>query len=566
MKTKLLLLVSLVVSLGIRAQIVQIPDASFKAKLLSSSPANSIAKNLSGNYFSIDANNDGEIQVSEALQVGGIEIIDPDTDVPIHDYEGILSFTNLTSIKIDYWNVPGNPFTISGLSSLQNLDVKFESYDPGSVSLSNCMLLKNVKIYGITLTALSNTPVIENLSINGFSMPSTVMNSIEGLNNLKNLELLGFMDLISGLTLDLSGHNNLQSLSVIGTSLANVDVSGCGLLHTITLNSPNSLQFININSSNCPNLVNYLIGQDASVSAHIISDNCPGLTQFICNSGEVSLSLNNCVNLETIDVRNLISLSVNNDIKLHTIKALRFRDTALDLSGSGLQNLKHLEISYIPPFFPSMDDQGSLTSLNVQGITSLEKLYCANHQISALNIQGCTNLLTLDCRKNKLTGLDVRGQTHLQELHCGNNLLTSLLMKNGKNEIADFPDNPDLQYICCDGSQVEDIQSLVNEYAYTSCVINTACTAVLANDEAVSGPQDEDAVKIYPIPVKKEIMIEALSAIHSAELYDAQGRIIQKQIYNSKNVKMNIEGNPSGVYYLKINTEKGSLMKKILKN
>lgn len=571
MKTKLLFLIFLVVALGTRAQVVHIPDVNFKAKLLTSSPTNSIAKNLSGNYFSIDANHDGEIQVSEALQVGEIEIIDPYTDIPIHDYDGILSFTNLKSIKIDYWNVPSNSFTISGLNSLQNLDVEFENYDPGNITLSDCMLLKNVRIYGITFTALNNTPVIENLSVNGFSMPSSTMNSIEGLSNLKHLELIDFIDLISGLTLDLSGHDNLLSLSIINTSLANVDVSGCELLHTITLNSADPLQFnynptININSSNCPNLVNYFVGQGSPISAHIISDNCPGLIHFISNYGEVSLSLNSCVNLETIDVRNLISLSVHNDIKLNTIKALRFRDTALDLSGSGLQSLKHLEISYVSPFFPSTNDPGNLTSLNLQGIASLEELRCANHQISNLNIQGCTNLLTLDCSRNKLTSLDLRGQTDLQELYCGNNLLTSLLIKNGKNEITDFSDNPNLQYICCDDSQVANVQSLVDEYAYTNCVINTNCNAVLANDENVSRAANDDAVRIYPIPVKREMVIEAFSTIHSIELYDAQGRIIQKQINNSKNVKMNIESNPSGVYYLKINTEKGSWIKKILKN
>ena len=51
------------------AQIVNIPDANFKAKLLAASPSNQIAINLAGNYNKIDTNDNGEIEQSEALQV-----------------------------------------------------------------------------------------------------------------------------------------------------------------------------------------------------------------------------------------------------------------------------------------------------------------------------------------------------------------------------------------------------------------------------------------------------------------------------------------------------------------
>ncbi len=113
MKTKLLLVCFLMLFCMRKAQIVNIPDANFKAKLLESSSTNQIAQNLSGSYFAIDANNDGEIQVSEALQVGELEIIDPNTFTFILSYTGILSFANLKSLKIDYFNVPNEPVIIS---------------------------------------------------------------------------------------------------------------------------------------------------------------------------------------------------------------------------------------------------------------------------------------------------------------------------------------------------------------------------------------------------------------------------------------------------------------------
>ncbi|MFN3640336.1 MAG: T9SS C-terminal target domain-containing protein, partial [Flavobacterium sp.] len=57
-----------------QAQIINIPDANFKAKLLEASPSNTIARNTQNQYFKIDSNNDGEIQLSEALEVYGLNL------------------------------------------------------------------------------------------------------------------------------------------------------------------------------------------------------------------------------------------------------------------------------------------------------------------------------------------------------------------------------------------------------------------------------------------------------------------------------------------------------------
>ncbi|WP_290831594.1 hypothetical protein [Flavobacterium sp.] len=70
-------LLTLLLCFVANAQIVNIPDANFKAKLLSASSDNPVASNqIPENYYgsvstynTIDTNNDGEIQVSEALMI-----------------------------------------------------------------------------------------------------------------------------------------------------------------------------------------------------------------------------------------------------------------------------------------------------------------------------------------------------------------------------------------------------------------------------------------------------------------------------------------------------------------
>src|SRR5690554_7341179 len=77
------------------AQIVNIPDANFKAELLQASTSNTIAKNATGQNIKIDTNDDGEIQISEALNVYELNVHDSN----IGDLTGIGAFVNLTHLR-----------------------------------------------------------------------------------------------------------------------------------------------------------------------------------------------------------------------------------------------------------------------------------------------------------------------------------------------------------------------------------------------------------------------------------------------------------------------------------
>ena len=68
----------------------------------------------------------------------------------------------------------------------------------------------------------------------------------------------------------------------------------------------------------------------------------------------------------------------------------------------------------------------TLTALNVQGLTSLQKLYCYHNQLTELNVQGLTSLIRLECYYNQLTELNVQGLTSLKVLECYHNQLTEL--------------------------------------------------------------------------------------------------------------------------------------------
>jgi Secretion system C-terminal sorting domain len=121
MKTKILFL-AIAYSTMINAQIINIPDLNFKARLLAASTSNNIASTIEPNdngyvstYNKIDVNNDGEIQVSEALLIKFLRV----PGVNINDVTGVNAFVNLK-----YFNCANNQISdidVSGLSKLRIL-------------------------------------------------------------------------------------------------------------------------------------------------------------------------------------------------------------------------------------------------------------------------------------------------------------------------------------------------------------------------------------------------------------------------------------------------------------
>jgi len=140
------------------SQVINFPDANFKARLLQSSPSNTIAQNNnSGLYIKIDSNNDGEIEQSEALEVNNLNIIGQN----ISNLEGLQYFTNLTSLGIN-----NNHVTQINLSPLFNLIyLNCNTNQLTSLDFSNLPNLKWVDCDNNLVTSLdfSYNPLFEDL-------------------------------------------------------------------------------------------------------------------------------------------------------------------------------------------------------------------------------------------------------------------------------------------------------------------------------------------------------------------------------------------------------------------
>ncbi len=179
MKKYLILL--LLASFSVEAQIVNIPDANFKAKLLEASPSNTIAQNNSLQYIKIDANDDGEIQESEALLVRNLNV----SNSNISNLEGILSFTNIYYLDASYNSLSDVDFVgLNNLSFLILNNNQINSFNAFSDSGFKTLILNNNfltsfdfsnynnmdNVFGYVEINLNNNPLtFFNFNLNSYS-------------------------------------------------------------------------------------------------------------------------------------------------------------------------------------------------------------------------------------------------------------------------------------------------------------------------------------------------------------------------------------------------------------
>jgi uncharacterized repeat protein (TIGR01451 family) len=80
------------------------------------------------------------------------------------------------------------------------------------------------------------------------------------------------------------------------------------------------------------------------------------------------------------------------------------------------------------------------------------------------------------------------------------------------------------------------------------------------------GEHTDQSVAIWPNPVDDVINIAAATAISSVQLYDVQGRLLQISGPGSALVSIPVASRQSGIYFVKVFTDNGITIQKIIKN
>ena len=305
-----------------QAQIVNIPDANLKNALVNIGCFNTSGNvSINGNginfynanfYVDVDANDDGEIQVAEALSVTNLNLI----NYSIVDLTGIEAFENLEFIDIS-----GN--LISDLTPLYNLSIK------GLNCRSNS--------FGSTIN------LSQNQELEGFYYRQSGMTTIDISQNLQ-LKYLNIDKNPIGIV-DLSQNINLIGLSCSDNNLTSLDVSQNILLEDLYC----FFNFLTeIDVTNNLNLKNFWYSADPSkseVQQADISQNVL-LESLHCHQiNMTNLDVSHLPNLQDLGCANcqLTSLDVTQNPNLDKLNCFNNQISNIDISLNPL--LSNINIS-----------------------------------------------------------------------------------------------------------------------------------------------------------------------------------------------------------------------------
>ena len=459
-------------------QIVNIPDANFKAKIIS---------------LGYDSNLDNEIQNSEISDIGILEL----ENSSIENLTGIEAFVNLNTLRcggnqitnLDVTNLSqliilecdNNPITSLNINGLTNLtflgcagtlitELDFSSNPNFNfVRAMNCIELISINAYGMTNFScdIQGSINIQHLNLHGCNMDGQILEFY--LNQMVNL-----------ITLDIAGIQGIRNLGFGGTFL---DITGCTSLEQLFVYGPT-------NSLDISSFVN--------------------LTDLILKNGSRT-------SLDLTGLNNLRYLNCSDNQLTNLILPLQNNLTDVRCENNQLSNIN---TSFAPMLEILFVNSNSLSNLDLSGNNNLTVLNCGNNQITSLNVSNLSQLNSLSIDNNTISTLDISNNpllyylsiigsqidtinlsnnplignfrfentfiqsidlssfTNLTFTSFGSDSLLNLNLKNGKNENVTFTTSPNLQFICADELQIANLQTLVP----SNTVVSSYCSFIPGGD------------------------------------------------------------------------------------
>jgi Leucine-rich repeat (LRR) protein len=367
-----------------------------------------------------------------------------------------------------------------------------------------------------------------------------------------------------------------------------IDTDGLnGKISTANINSITSLDLSNSNITDLTGIQDFV-----------------ALTYLDCNTNKIKtidVSNNKLLTKLALYDNQLTNLDVTKNTQLLNLECSNNQLSSIDLSqntklfhlGIGHNQLSSLDISVNIDLQSIYCYENNLTSLNIKNQTALLALECGLNNITALDLSTNTKLESLGCYNMQLTALDLTANVLLKRLSAGSNQLTTLdLSKNNKLELVFLEFNPLTSLNLQNGNNKNFIlpsaTGKTTTNLYCSFANNSKLGCIKVDDEAFSnanwskikdatatysatcsalGIEDSvfDKVAIFPNPTQGELHIDNI-VLEKATVYDALGKLVKTTAFTSgaKDNTMHLEGFPSGIYYIYLESEGANTAKKII--
>jgi Leucine-rich repeat (LRR) protein len=516
------------------AQIVNIPDANFKAYLLANTW--------------INTNGDTEIQVSEAAaynsQMNCSELF-------ISDLTGIEAFTSMTSLLCN-----DNLLTsldVSNNTSLVWLDCRFNQLT-SLQNLPNSLVELYCSDNQITSLDLSSYPNLNLLSC--FNNQLTSLNVANGNNTNFNYNFWA---------------NNNPSLTCIQVDDAYWSSTKWYWIDAQT-------EFSNDCNSGFGCTVTI---PDAIFKAYLVGNtdiNTNGDSEIQCSE---ATSFNGTISC--------------NGLSISDLKGIEAFTSLTTLSCFGNQ-LTSLDLSYNYALYDLNCSSNQISTINLCPNSTLGYIRCANNFLSSIDTSPYTNLISLMISGNNINSLDLTTHPSLINLECHWNNLSSLDLSNNSNLVAlrcnnnlniislDLSNNTNLTTIQCQDNMISELNVAngnntailtfnatgnpatciqVDDAVYsTTNWTNIDATASFSENCASSINENEQLnISLYPNPASSILTIQSDEVINQIQIFNLLGELIQTE----KQSTFSIEQLPSGIYVLQIQTENGQSNQRFVK-
>jgi len=254
--------------------------------------------------------------------------------------------------------------------------------------------------------------------------------------------------------------------------------------------------------------------------------------------------------------------------------------------------ITNLNLSGYVHLFDLECEDNLLTHLDLSGCIGLVDLYCENNQISNLNVSGCNSLESLYCENNQIKLTNLYAIQLVTTNYNGNHFGTqNLPTTSAKLNTVFFEDQsvingifteysvsldgspaPESNYTVKDGKLI-----FLEEGKYTVTMTNDAIFAyeydpaqVIVPVEVVPVGITENSIlqiEVYPNPTTGKLKIEnGELKIENVEIFDIYGKNLTPHTsYLSPHTSLDISNFPAGIYFIKIQTSVGEVVKKVVK-
>ena len=473
---------------------VDIPNTAFKTALTTHSP-------------DIDLDDDGEIQISEALAFTDNLMVGNNT--AITDITGIEAFQNIT-------------YLFAGNNDIQFVDIT------QNTRLQEVRLFNNNDIPEVNATTLHDLVIgyFSNLSLTEIDITNSpkLQKLYVGVNDITELDVTNNpqLEVLSAgdnkiKTIDLSSNQELDQVYLHENELTTLDLSGITGYSNISIITNPNLMCVKVHS------ISYATSRvGINGDAYLSEETCPPVipdpkfrtallnhTPVIDTNDDDILQYDEIVAFDdTLHLPyklitdltgleyfvNIVGLEVNNnsinEIDVSTLTSLRHLNisslfsggiSSLDLSNntqleslimtgcglntfdiSDLTNLKHLECNYM-----------SLTTVDLSSNTNLEYLEIENNDLATLDLSDNVNLKTLLASVNPFSTVDLSNNSALEELDLQASGITSL----------DLSNNINLKRLIASNSQLSALDvSTIEVLEFLSCGTDDLATLTFGNN------------------------------------------------------------------------------------